>query len=238
MLACLIARLRCTYLVLMAACFLTTVAPSLGAVDDTDDPAAAHVERAQEILQLLTAGKYEEFVATGDETMREGFPASQAAVTWTGILARVGMYQSIEQARLLEQGEYYPVQFVCRFERGTVTLRIVLDKQGRLSGLWFDGVEPDWQPPDYVDEAAFQEEEVTVSAGRFPLPGTISLPRSDGRHPAVVLVHGSGPNNRDEVVGSCMPFRDLARGLASRGIVVLRYDKRTLVHPPSRLCRG
>ena len=43
-----------------------------------------------------------------------------------------------------------------------------------------------------------------------------------------MLVHGSGPNNRDETVGSTKIFRDLAEGLASRGIVVLRYEKRTL----------
>jgi hypothetical protein len=44
------------------------------------------------------------------------------------------------------------------------------------------------------------------------------------------LVHGSGPGDRDETVGACKPFRDLALGLATRGIAVLRYDKRTRVH--------
>jgi pimeloyl-ACP methyl ester carboxylesterase len=46
----------------------------------------------------------------------------------------------------------------------------------------------------------------------------------------VVLVHGSGPNDRDESVGAEKPFRDLAWGLASRGIAVLRYEKRTRQH--------
>jgi dienelactone hydrolase len=43
-------------------------------------------------------------------------------------------------------------------------------------------------------------------------------------------VHGSGPQDRDVSIGPNKPFRDLARGLASRRIVVLRYDKRTRVH--------
>jgi len=42
-----------------------------------------------------------------------------------------------------------------------------------------------------------------------------------------VLVHGSGPNDQDETVGAVKPFRDLAWGLASQGIAVLRYEKRT-----------
>jgi len=45
-----------------------------------------------------------------------------------------------------------------------------------------------------------------------------------------VLVHGSGPHDRDETIGPNKPFRDLAWGLASRGVAVLRYDKRTQVH--------
>jgi hypothetical protein len=45
-----------------------------------------------------------------------------------------------------------------------------------------------------------------------------------------VLVHGSGPNDRDETVGANKPFKDLATGLASRGVAVLRYEKRTKVY--------
>ena len=48
--------------------------------------------------------------------------------------------------------------------------------------------------------------------------------------PAAVLVHGSGPSNMDEKIYSLTPFRDLAEGLAARGIATLRYDKRTLVY--------
>jgi dienelactone hydrolase len=56
------------------------------------------------------------------------------------------------------------------------------------------------------------------------------LPSGKGPFPAVVLVHGSGPNDRDETVGANKPFRDLAEGLASQGIAVLRYEKRTKQH--------
>jgi dipeptidyl aminopeptidase/acylaminoacyl peptidase len=46
----------------------------------------------------------------------------------------------------------------------------------------------------------------------------------------VVLVHGSGPNDRDETIGPNKTFKDLAIGLGSRGVAVLRYDKRTFVY--------
>jgi hypothetical protein len=64
----------------------------------------------------------------------------------------------------------------------------------------------------------------------WELAGTWSLPVGQARVPAVVLVHGSGPHDRDETIGPNKPFRDLAWGLASRGIAVLRYEKRTRAH--------
>ena len=57
---------------------------------------------------------------------------------------------------------------------------------------------------------------------RFPLKGLLTLPEGSGPFPAVVLVHGSGSSNMDEKVGKLTPFRDLAEGLAARGIACIR----------------
>jgi dipeptidyl aminopeptidase/acylaminoacyl peptidase len=72
--------------------------------------------------------------------------------------------------------------------------------------------------------------EVKLGVEGWLLPGTLTLPKGDGPFPALVLVHGSGPNDRDETLGPNKAFKDLAWGLASRNIAVLRYDKRTKVH--------
>ena len=86
-------------------------------------------------------------------------------------------------------------------------------------------------PPSYATRSLFREHEVTVGAGsEWPLPATLTMPTGDGPFPAVVLVHGSGANDRDESHGPNKPFQDLAWGLASQGIAVLRYDKRNVVH--------
>ena len=53
------------------------------------------------------------------------------------------------------------------------------------------------------------------------LPGILTLPEGDGPFPAIVLVHGSGPNNRDEAIQSLTPFRDIAEGLAEKGVVAV-----------------
>lgn len=84
--------------------------------------------------------------------------------------------------------------------------------------------------PDYVDASAFEERDVTFGAEPFMLNGALSIPVGSGPFPALVIVHGSGPHNRDGLLGPLTPYRDLAQGLASRGIAVLRYDKRTLTY--------
>jgi len=48
--------------------------------------------------------------------------------------------------------------------------------------------------------------------------------------PAVVLVHGSGPQDKDETIGALTPFKDIAHALADKGIATLRYDKRTKIY--------
>jgi hypothetical protein len=77
------------------------------------------------------------------------------------------------------------------------------------------------------------ERDILVGEAPLALPGLVTIPAGKGPFPLVVLVHGSGPNDRDETVGPNRPFRDLARGLAGRGVAVLRYDKRTRVYPMS-----
>jgi len=69
--------------------------------------------------------------------------------------------------------------------------------------------------------------EKIIVGEKFPLDGLLTLPDGDAPFPAIVLVHGSGPNDMDEKVGNCYCFRDFAEGFAKRGIATIRYNKRT-----------
>ena len=75
-------------------------------------------------------------------------------------------------------------------------------------------------------------EKITVGAGtQFPLNGLLTLPDDlSSPVPAVVMVHGSGPSNMDERIMKLTPFKDLAEGLAKRGVASLRYDKRSFAY--------
>lgn len=88
-----------------------------------------------------------------------------------------------------------------------------------------------------AQSVGFVERDTAIVTGKIRLPATLSIPSGASRAPAIVLVHGSGPNDRDETVGANKPFHDLAQGLAERGIVVLRYEKRSKAVPLSFMGR-
>ena len=71
------------------------------------------------------------------------------------------------------------------------------------------------------------ERDMVINAGQYPLAAKLTLPQGGEKLPAVIILHGSGPMDMDGTTGVMKPYRDLAYGLASRGIAVLRYDKRT-----------
>jgi hypothetical protein len=84
--------------------------------------------------------------------------------------------------------------------------------------------------PPIVDTSAVPNITVTVPSDTLDLPGTLLMPDTSASVPGAVIVHGSGPVDRNgEVAGSNIPpvYRNWAERMAERGIAVLRYDKRT-----------
>jgi len=161
--------------------------------------------------------------------MKKAMPPDKLQEAWESIVATAGPFQQQTGVREQEAGPYRIVFVTCRFEKTVLDAKVVYRKDGRITGLWFGPARPpvEYKAPAYADRSAFTEQEVTVGQGEWALPGTLSLPKGKGPFPALVLVHGSGPQDRDETVGANRPFRDLAWGLASRGVAVLRYEKRT-----------
>jgi dienelactone hydrolase len=184
---------------------------------------------AKAFVDLMAAGDYATAVASFDETMKRVSPEAKLKETWEGLLAAVGPYEGQLRTRTAHDQGYDIVFVTCHFEQADLDIRVVYNSKGEIGGMWTTAADQsaEYKPPAYVQPESFEEREVTVGTGEWALPGTLSLPRQGDKLSAVVLVHGSGPQDRDETIGPSKPFRDLAGGLASRGIAVLRYEKRT-----------
>jgi len=183
-------------------------------------------------VERLAAEDFEAAVASFDDVMRTALPAAKLRQTWTSLIAQTGPFQKQLGVRTEKVGVFDVVFVTCEFAKARLDVKVVFNRETQITGLWFvpSRSAAAYEPAAYVKRDAFHEEDVTVGSGRWALPGTLSMPIGAGPFPAVVLVHGSGPHDRDETIGPNKPFRDLAWGLASRGIAVLRYEKRTKHH--------
>jgi dienelactone hydrolase len=117
-------------------------------------------------------------------------------------------------------------------DEATVTLDLELGTQDAVLSLAEDRIAnvefpTEYSVPDYVDELAFDEREVTVDADDVDLEGHLTVPAAgDAPYPGVLLVHGAGLHDPDGTAGASKILRDFAWGLASEGIATLRYEKR------------
>ena len=190
----------------------------------------AAVANAKHVLELLRQEKFEDVAKDFTPQMTAAMSAKQLGDLWSALRAQVGMLTSVLDDKVATSGAITGVTLGCQFERASLNVRVAFNPAGKIAGLGFTprsaaSTAPSVPPPS----SRFVEEAVVVGSGEWALPGTLSMPPGDGL-PAIALVHGSGPGDRDETIGANKPFRDLAWGLANRGVAVLRYEKRTLQH--------
>ena len=191
------------------------------------DPAKAAIE----VVDALAAGEYAKVTARFDAPMKAAITEDRLKATWTGLVGQFGPLKSHSSARVQPNGTRQVATVSCAFERATLEAVLVFNPTGEIGGFSMRPPATPYAPPPYATMTSLTEEDATVGSGEWALPGTLTLPTGTGPFPGVVLVHGSGPNDRDETIGPNKPFRDLALGLASRGIAVLRYEKRTKQYP-------
>jgi fermentation-respiration switch protein FrsA (DUF1100 family) len=187
------------------------------------------------VKAFFTALAKEDYEAAGkdfDEAMKKALPTEKVKELWQTLPKQVGVLKKQGDPRLEKLGKYDVVIVPCTFEKTALDARFSFDTDGKIAGLAFvPSASTEYKPPDYVKRESFRETEIKLNpGGEWELPGTLSIPVGQEPFPAVLLLHGSGPNDRDETILANKPFRDLAWGLSSRGVAVLRFDKRTRVH--------
>jgi dienelactone hydrolase len=197
---------------------------------ETASPTPSDAATARAFVEDLAGGAFEQAHGRLAPTAANQLSVDRLERLWLGLTAQHGDFEEIAGVERTTANGQPVVVVTVRCPEADQSVRCTVDGSGAIAGLLFPG---QYSPPAYADESAFTERSVTVegSESRCSLPGTLSVPGdgTDGSNtvPGVVLVHGSGPNDRDSTIGPNKPLKDLAWGLASRGVAVLRYDKRT-----------
>ena len=189
-------------------------------------PAADPAATARKALDNLLAQNYPEFAALASPQLKsnmneQAFGKLGAEIKSWGALGKIG------EPAVEPMGPTTVVTIPIVFAEKNLKARMAVNAAGKVSVLYLIPGEADWKRPEYSKPDAFAERAVTFGEDEWKLPGTLAVPSGAGPFPAVLLVQDFGPKDRDDSHGVVTkPFRDLSDGLASRGVVVLRYEKR------------
>ena len=217
------------------------LSPSLEEVSLSDSvaslPPAVFTEKRQQelmsysdhILALLNSANYSSVVDLFfSDDLRDHYSAKQLEVDWIA-LGKVSESDTRSASYSQKQGYdiiYQPIQSA----KGMYNMQLSIDVKNRIAGFYVHPVVEEPTREGYLElpNTLVEREMVFEAQHGYPLSCLLTLPASrSGKIPAVVLVHDSGPYDRDETMGVNQPFREMAYLLAEAGIGVLRYDKIT-----------
>lgn len=193
-----------------------------------------NVATARAFVDSLAAKEFTKSYEYFGEAIKAKIPTAVVPQIWAQITAEYGQFQ--KHGTVVKSADDKRFTLIEEFEKASVGFSIIFDDTGKIISFQADEANtklknaPKYEAPAYVNQNSFTEKEITIGAGtEWALPATLTVPNGRGNFPAVVLVHGSGPGDRDETGSNAAnkPFKDLAWGLASKGIAVLRYEKRT-----------
>jgi uncharacterized protein len=196
-------------------------------------PQASADQLADAMFVSLKKNDFIEAEQHFDNAMKQGLPPDRLEAVWKNLSESVGALKSWSIA---ERSEAQGVQIRAvdlAFENGQLR-GLVSAREGVREIVGFRIVPAPVAKPVQAavpENEFFRSESLNVGTTPFLLGGTLTIPKRGPRSfPAVVLIAGSGPNDRDETVGANKTLRDLAEGLSSKGVMTLRYDKRTFAH--------
>lgn len=192
-----------------------------------------HAALAKQIVTWLDAGDYGHVRERFDDAMNAALASDLAlAAMWSAIETQFGQLERQVSSTVQHQDPYTIVLVSCVFALAPMDVRLVFDASGRLAGIQITptqdveayGERPQTPKPPFPYAAT--EVLYPNTVGGIEIGGTLTLPEGPGPHPAVLLITGSGSQDRDETLFGHKSFFVIADHLTRSGIAVLRVDDR------------
>jgi len=187
-------------------------------------------QAAVKALDLARRGDFAAVLAMFAAGPQRRLTAEAIDAAWQTHVNRHGAVWSIEPSAVRSDSGMMVVTVVLRTPSTALEAVVSVDRRGRLLNLQVTPMAAPWAPPPYAAMDSFSEYEVVLGDRPLAVGGTVSVPQASAPVPGVVLLSGGGPFNRDMTMGENRIGADLAWGLASRGIAVLRFDKPSHTH--------
>ncbi|KAA6336407.1 Esterase EstD [termite gut metagenome] len=195
--------------------------------------AQSNEQRSREIFDFVVAGKGDSVYVRTNKNVQAQIKPAMLGDTFNQLEKQFGKYVSKSEWQTEVVSGITIYYSDVKFELYELRFITAFDADGKANTIRFAPVPPTAKPTSAISNKKFEETEIQLVSGGYKLPGTLTLPKEKTNVPAIILVHGSGPQDRDETIGPNKPFRDIAWEMAERDIAAIRYDKRTLVYGTS-----
>jgi fermentation-respiration switch protein FrsA (DUF1100 family) len=188
--------------------------------------------KTEDFFALMSEEKYTEAYVYFDASFQAKVPAAKLQEMWTSVSEKLGKLQTVNIQSSKSQGDLFILSVEGKFVNDSQSFTLAYNKAEKIVGLFLQPKAPsmDYIKPSYGDTSLYKEKEIFVTTEKHKLVGILTTPKKGVNYPIVVLVHGSGPSDMDGSVGPNRPLKDLAMGLAAKGIASIRYVKRTTIY--------
>lgn len=172
----------------------------------------------------MVNGDFKNVTSIFTESVKETVSEEYLKDVWNKTVDPLGSYIDIFSQEVVEGDSFITTKTVLSFEKNGLLLTISFDKDQKIQGIWFS-----YQTIEEEQlSESINEIDIQIGENELLLDGKLTVPRGVSNPPVVILVQGSGQSDLDETIGavSNKPFRDIAWGLAEKGIASIRYNKR------------
>ncbi len=184
-------------------------------------------KKAQEAIYLFRQQKFEGLMLRMSPEMKRYLDVEKLQGFWDGLEMQMGAVKSVGETKVKMRDTLAITQTIIQFEKQKIGFKLVYDKDAKICGMFLEAATPKYTPAAYVDAAGFYEIKRKLPDPKFPAEGIVTIPNKKQHIPVVIIVGGSGPTDKDLTIGPNRIYKDLAWGLANKGIASYRYDKRT-----------
>ncbi|MCX6187395.1 MAG: DUF3887 domain-containing protein [Bacteroidetes bacterium] len=185
------------------------------------------IARSNKVFDWFQQEKFDSVYSLFDAEMKRKLDVSKIEGAWEQFIMMYGNVTSSDELRVEEVKSHFVTKRSVKLEKGKITLSVNFDSLAQVAGLFISPGEIPYTPAEYVNAELFTELRIEYEGILVKNSGRLSIPKSKTPMPVVIIVPGSGGIDKDCSIGPNKIYKDLAWGLASKGIAAFRYDKKT-----------
>lgn len=202
------------FILLLPACFVYAQEANL-------------LQQTKTIISHLQQKEFDSAYALFDANMQRQLSVTDIEIMWDNFIEKYDSLTNVHDPGIHKKDSLWISETKLDFVKKSFILQLSLSSKGAVCGLFLRNINLPYSPPAYVNTLTFYELKLDIAAKGISNEGVLSLPKIGGKPPLVIIVGGSGPTGMDASSGPNKPYKDLAWALASRGVAVYRYNKRT-----------